>query len=177
MIGVTAAAILCSYLTFRQQEKRRALKALEDLGARVWFEGEHEWPHGQMPQDPTLRGRLASQLDKAFLFHDVVTIDLRDTPVCDDDLLLLKALPAIRTLHLDRTQVTDAGILQLSDLRRLEFIGLEGTTVTEGAFKTLQREVPNLKTNRNFFFELFLNVVGSGDGEEEYIDLRLRVDP
>ena len=68
---------------------------------------------------------------------DFVSIDLRTTPVTDDQLKYVGRLTGTRILHLNDTDVTDAGLLALSKLSQLRYLGMTKTSIKGTGLKAL----------------------------------------
>jgi hypothetical protein len=73
----------------------------------------------------------------------VVTVDLRDTPVADNQLEALRELPQLKILVLDGTKISDAGIDALTDCKGLERVFLRMTRVTPAGIERLKKAFPN----------------------------------
>jgi hypothetical protein len=66
------------------------------------------------------------------------------TAIGDAELIHLKGLKKLRTLHLNCTNVTDAGLEHLKALDNLQSLDLTSTRVTEAAVNELRRLRPAL---------------------------------
>jgi hypothetical protein len=64
-------------------------------------------------------------------------VDLSDSNVSDDDLLLIASLDEIVSLKLSSTKITDKGIAHLADHPNLSDVVLSGTEVTNGVLTPL----------------------------------------
>ena len=74
--------------------------------------------------------------------HPVVTVDLRDTAIADNQLAGLKELPQLQILVLDGTKVSDVGIETLKECSQLERVFLRGTRVTPAGVEALRKALP-----------------------------------
>jgi hypothetical protein len=61
----------------------------------------------------------------------LITLDIDDIPINDDDLQHVKDLTALRSLSLSGAAVTDAGVIQLENLTNLEWLDLTSTSVSD----------------------------------------------
>jgi hypothetical protein len=78
---------------------------------------------------------LAWNKDERTVYH----VDLSDSEVADDDLLLIASLNDLATLRLSNTKVTDKGIAYLAEHRGLSSLMLSGTRITNAALKSLAK--------------------------------------
>jgi hypothetical protein len=62
--------------------------------------------------------------------NQVVSIDMGNSQVKDDDLKSLKQFPHVQKLHLQNIAIGDEGVKHLKDLRFLEILNLSGTKIT-----------------------------------------------
>ncbi len=62
--------------------------------------------------------------------NQVVSIDLGNSQVKDDDLKNLKQFPHVQKLHLQNIAIGDEGVKHLKDLRFLDVLNLSGTKVS-----------------------------------------------
>jgi uncharacterized membrane protein len=92
----------------------------------------------------------------------VVSIDIGNSNVKDDDLKNLTLFPHVQKLHLQNIAIADEGVKYLKDLRYLDVLNLSGTKVTA---KTLD-EVSGWKNLKKLY--LYNTVVG----EESVTSLR-----
>jgi hypothetical protein len=67
----------------------------------------------------------------------VIWLDLGSTDVGDSELDLLRSMPHLTRLHLEKTAVTDAGLAALDSLDYLEYLNLYGTAVTDEGLNRL----------------------------------------
>lgn len=96
--------------------RQRAIDAIKKLG-------------GSVHDDPRNQG---------------VNVYLSRTPVTDEDLRLLQAMPNLRRLHLDDTTITDAGLKHVKALSALTEVSLFRTNVTEGGLQELRKARPGI---------------------------------
>lgn len=75
---------------------------------------------------------------------DCVDLNLRATPVRDDDLEAIGSCRQLRSLDLSRTQVTDDGIPYLNNLPHLLWLSLCETKISDDAIRSLLL-LPNLR--------------------------------
>src|ERR1700688_2892642 len=72
----------------------------------------------------------------------VVTVDLRDTAVADNQLSSLRELPKLQILVLDGTKVSDAGIEALKECGELQRVFLRMTRVSPAGVEGLRKALP-----------------------------------
>lgn len=132
-----AALVLLAKNDQPQTEEARAIERIQKL-------------HGTIQREPSLPGA------------PVVGVDLHSTRTTDDDLALLRgvpavvklnlfgtritdaglanlaALPGLQTLYLNQTQIGDAGLERLSGLKNLRELGLYRTRVTDSGLEKLK---------------------------------------
>ncbi len=77
--------------------------------------------------------------------ENIVQLDFANSNLDDALLTIVKDLPHLNRLHLERTAVTDAGLTNLSHLKFLEYLNLYQTAVTDAGLEQLQL-LPNLKS-------------------------------
>src|SRR4029077_2168919 len=66
-------------------------------------------------------------------------IDVRDFPkIGDKELTLLRDVPELQSLNLDKTAVTDEGMREVAALGKLRVLSLTGTQVTAKGIATLK---------------------------------------
>jgi uncharacterized membrane protein len=98
------------------------------------------------------------------LREQVVSIDVGNAKLKDQDLKALQQFPHLQKLHLQNNPISDEGIKQLSKLTYLESINLSGTKITSQTLTDLS-EWKNLK-------KLFL--YNTGVSEEQITKLKER---
>ncbi|HKZ36106.1 MAG TPA: FN3 associated domain-containing protein, partial [Chryseolinea sp.] len=79
--------------------------------------------------------------------NQVVSIDMGNSQVKDDDLKNLRQFPHVQKLHIQNIAIGDEGVKHLKDLRYLNVLNLSGTKVSA---KTL-REVASWKNLRKLY--------------------------
>src|SRR5206468_7955899 len=97
----------------KETEQRRAMTTIDRLGGIV----ERDLSNSEAP---------------------VVSINLAETKVTDEDLLFLAALPDLQALYLMETQITNAGLAHLKDLSNLRTLNLGLTRVSGPGLKHLK---------------------------------------
>lgn len=65
--------------------------------------------------------------------------------ICDDELEMLRDLPALTELGLPDTRITNGGVRQLKRLTRLQFLDLTGTRLTPEGVRELRQALPNCR--------------------------------
>jgi internalin A len=65
-------------------------------------------------------------------------LNLRNTPLNDEDLASFKRLSSLYYLDLQSTQVTDAGLVHMKGLNSLRFLSLRGTRVSDSGLVHLK---------------------------------------
>lgn len=78
------------------------------------------------------------------LKDQIISIDLSNSSLKDQELQAVKKYPHLQKLHLENTSVTDGGIEALKDLAYLEYLNLSNTKVSANVIATL-RKIKNLK--------------------------------
>lgn len=103
-------------------------------------------------QDDTKLGEVLAKLKgwNAKVIQDrakktVLAVDFGETTIVDGDLVILKRLPNLLRLKIDRTKVTDMALIHVKDLSRLQALDLEYTSVTDDGLKHI-RNLVELKT-------------------------------
>ena len=76
-------------------------------------------------------------VERPSFWDSITSLDLSNSDVDDDTLLLLGKLSNLEQLNLRNTQVTKVGLLQLRPLRHLSLIELDNHQVTDGNVQTL----------------------------------------
>jgi internalin A len=74
-------------------------------------------------------------------------LDLQSTKVTDAGMVHIKGLPSLRVLSLRGTRVSDAGLVHLKGLTSLEVL-IVGTQVTDAGVNGLKRALPSLRITR-----------------------------
>jgi hypothetical protein len=77
--------------------------------------------------------------------ENIVQLDFAGSNLDDAMLAVVKDLPHLNRLHLERTYVTDAGLANLTQLKFLEYLNLYQTKVTDAGLDQL-KSLPNLKS-------------------------------
>ncbi len=139
------SAILLTLVAFkRTQASREAAAAsyIASLGGQVYF--DYQLIDGRLAADATLDipNWLTNRLGTDFFRH-VVYVDLRDTPVSNQDLERLTAFRRLRWLDLQNTAITDEGLTAISRSSRLERLGMQGVAVTDAGLQHLG-DMPHL---------------------------------
>ena len=91
------------------------------------------------------KSEMLSQLDP--VRKQIVTLNLNNLPVTDDDLKLIAEFSNLRKLHLNYTLVTGAGLKHLSKLKNLKEVTLWKTKATDAEVKALSVANPELKVS------------------------------
>ena len=68
----------------------------------------------------------------------VVSIDMGNSNVTDEDLKTLTRFPHVQKLHLQNIAITDEGIKYLKDLRYLDVLNLSGTKISKNTLDEVQ---------------------------------------
>ena len=132
LILVTLLSIGLGLIVTRGERQRRAVVALKELGAAIYY--ERPFAYGFDVEETLDRGRW---LPRDY-YDDVDSVHLSMTDLKDADLVHLKELNRLRSLLIDYTDVTDAGLAHIQDLTRLEILHLNVTFVTDGGLVHLQ---------------------------------------
>lgn len=78
--------------------------------------------------------------------EQVVTLDLSNMPVADEDIPYIARLRNVRRLNLNFTSVTGSGLARLGALRYLEYLSIAGTSVSYTEVNHLLTSLPALKS-------------------------------
>lgn len=73
------------------------------------------------------------------LREQVVSIDVGNSNISDQDLKVVKDFPHLQKLHLQNNAISDAGVKQLAGLSYLESLNLSGTKITPQTLEELAR--------------------------------------
>lgn len=73
----------------------------------------------------------------------LVSVDLSNTKITDQNLVILREIKSIKWLNLARTQVTDACVEHLVGLVELNRLVLSTTQVTTAGVNKLKQALPN----------------------------------
>jgi uncharacterized membrane protein len=113
------------------------LSALNAMGLSVSALSEDE--HLLQVRCDRRPGCLSTQRSEALrsIADAVVWFDLGSTDVGDSELELLRSMPHLTRVHLQKTAVTDAGLAALDSLEYLEYLNLYGTAVTDEGLNRL----------------------------------------
>jgi hypothetical protein len=121
---------------------------LDDLGARITEDESGE----VVSIDLAETGVTDNDLAKVAVFSRVRELNLRGTVISDAGLEALGAMTELEFLGLTGTQVTDAGLARLGNLERLRFLTLGRTSVSDAGLSTIinwsQLEGLNVKATR-----------------------------
>ncbi len=74
----------------------------------------------------------------------LIEVDLDGSPISDEDLVHVAALPDVYILNLSSTKITDAGLAQVSRLKKVKFLYLFDTAITDAGVVHL-KELPRLE--------------------------------
>ncbi|MCH2202500.1 MAG: hypothetical protein MK102_11065 [Fuerstiella sp.] len=144
--------------TAAPRTRKERVQQLKQLGATVFFQGDHVIEINANRTTITDRDlQLVSE------FVDMTDLSLEQTAVGDSGLSHLNSLQALEWINLYRTQigdnslknirrlrslqhlpmgetrVTDAGLIYLSEMNQLLYLGLRGNTVTNDGLKHLRK--------------------------------------
>ena len=97
---------------------------LADVGIFIWYPGPDR------PTDPP---------------SGITEIDLGDTDVSDEDLLLLRHFPHLEWLCLEDASITDYGLSSLTYMTSLQCVELYRTNVTEEGIARLRKALPHCR--------------------------------
>ena len=88
---------------------------------------------------------LGAAIDQDAIGNVVKVNCHRNEKITDGDLVHLKGLTKLKTLHLSYTQITDAGLVHLKGLTNLASLYLGHTKVTDVGVAELQQSLPDCK--------------------------------
>jgi len=136
----------------RSNATKRALLVACLLGGVAFvgyalFRIQHD-PWRVAPQDEaavSLLTKRGGSLAKSGRDRRVVSLNLSDTGVTDDDLRVVATLSELRRLDLTHTRISDAGLRHLAPLKKLEYIDVSHTRVTDNGVQILGSQHPRLK--------------------------------
>ena len=140
LVVMTVTCVWLAIISDRARRQRAAVDRIHELGGTLLYNyetGSSEYK-GDDPPGPDWLVELIG----VDYFDDVVAVRLRDLPVTDADLDLVRDLPDLRGLSISRTKVTDAGLAHLTALTKLERLDLDGTNITVAGIKKLQQALP-----------------------------------
>lgn len=135
MLLVPVAAIPLTWLAREIQQAQRQQKAVEAIkktGAGVMYSSA-PYP-GDLSAD-----RLETHWAYDF-FADVIAVDCANSPLNDDDLKLLQALPRpaqLRELNLSNAKITNAGLERLASFPELVRLDLRDTRISDAGVEHL----------------------------------------
>ena len=79
---------------------------------------------------------------------ELYVLDLSKTEITDAALPEIAKISNLLWLNLDFTKITDAGIQSLAALKELRILDVRDTNITREGADALQKQLPNLKVNR-----------------------------
>lgn len=75
-------------------------------------------------------------------------LDLEETRITDEGLKHLRGLTSLEYLDLEETKITDEGLRHLEGLKNLRMLDLDDTQVSSAGIRTLQLALPDLRIER-----------------------------
>lgn len=135
-------ASLASLNVASKRNQVQAVAIIEELGGSVRYDYEKEDPkvpnlfkRDAVPKAPNwLRKRLGDEY-----FGHVVSVDLSDTSVTDDDLKALRGFPHLEILNLANTSITGNGLAHLQKLTDLKVLSLWNTSVDDAGLSHIEK--------------------------------------
>ncbi len=181
LVLFTLLAVWMGIIANRAREQRRIVAALSQYpGAMILY--DHEWdlsaggeipkrrPLGPPPGPPWLRNRLGDEYfvtviglfltgnwDQKSPGPDRGALELlRDLPrlrvlslekssITDADLAAIADQTDLIYLWLDDTAISDAGLVHLRRMRRLKFLYIRNSNVTDAGIDALKRDLPQVR--------------------------------
>ena len=132
LIAVAVIAVLIWIPVKRATEQRDAVNAILRLGGIVRY--DFESAGSTEPSAPVWLRRLIGE----DYFRRVDSVNLNDLPVTDDELALLRLLPALEKVEIRScAKVSDKGLIHLRELSNLRRLDLQGTQITDDGLKYL----------------------------------------
>ena len=104
---------------------------------------QHDASNPGDPKPPSLDGELVVLKG----LEHLVSLHLGGTDVTDEGLSHLAGLTSLKRLHLEKTKVSDAGLAHLSKLENLRYLNLSQTGVSDSGLPQLE----GLKNLRNLY--------------------------
>lgn len=162
----SALLLFCLLSPWREaaNQQRETVACVESLGGRVFYDYERplrDYPLLFKKNWKSPIPVVALHLLGRDFFHEVIRVDLSDTGVSDEDLVLVARLRAVEQLDLSTTTITNAGLANVETLGRLEFLDLANTAVDDAGLVHL-RSFRNLKS---------LNLAGTAISDDGLVHL------
>ena len=149
-VALAAASVVLSIGTIRTHKMRAAIADVVALGGRVWMSNECS-DDGQVTAGPFLSrppsGWVLAWISRAResdYFRTVYCVDLRNSGIANDQLLMLQSFPKLRRVYLSNTEVDDVGMSHLATLRHVRYVDLNSTNVTSVGVASLSRNRSDL---------------------------------
>ena len=148
LVLMTLACIVCGVWLNRAIRQRTAVRRFYELMSQrvvsdgdnpvtmtYRYQGKNEY---YKPIVPEWLHPLRDAIDEE-AFGEVTGVQLMDTPVADDDLRHLAAVPTIEYINLRNTKITDAGLVHLRVCPRLNMLQFDGAPITDAGVAELTR--------------------------------------
>ena len=119
LVPVIAGLLLAGFQFPPFYRQHVAVQQIEKLGGRVVT------THGDPRWIWWLIGGKSLRI-----FEQATVVNLRQTTIQDDDLILLRNLNRLQRLNLNETRITDDGVRHLERLTGLKALDLSGTQIT-----------------------------------------------
>ncbi len=127
--GMSAAVV--SLLAW--QQKRTMTRRLHVIAAMIHQLGG-AYVTWRSDEQVSLSNVLRTAYEMIFGVRDrIISVDLSDTNVTDDDLFFLVKLTSLTSLNLSRTAITPGFIEQIATLQKLQHLSLAGTSIGDDA--------------------------------------------
>jgi hypothetical protein len=181
LVLFTLLAVWMGIVANRAREQRRIVTALSQYpGAMIMYDHEWDWssggeiprprPLGPPPGDPWLRSRLGDEYFVTVigvfltgewdnktqrpnhaaleLIRDLPrlrVLSLEKSPVTDADLAAIADQTELTYLWLDDTTISDAGLVHLRNMHRLKYLYVRNSNVTDAGVDRLKRDLPSTR--------------------------------
>ena len=96
------------------------------------------------PEQQAAMSKVSELGGKVNFTNGGYTIDLTNTPVEDEDLVVLKDIPKLQTLDLQGTRITNEGLPHIQAIESLQLLFLGRTGATREAIKEFKAARPNV---------------------------------
>lgn len=130
LILVTLLGVGLGWFVHCGERQRRAVEALKEVGGEISYDTP-----GAAPAEKSFD--LSGWFPRDYL-DDVDRVDLSESKFTDAEMVHLRGLTGLQSIHLNGTLVTDAGLAHLKGLHRLKHLTLDGIQVTDDGLAHVQ---------------------------------------
>ncbi len=152
LLLVVAAAMPCSWLAVEMKNAREQARAIENLGAIVYYDWQVNADGFDILNARPPNGAILRKLLGKDFFDQVVEVSLD----AGSKLECLDKFPEIQWLFLLGTSswppsvISDASWQHIEGLSKLKRLGLDDIAISDDRLKKLQETLPNCMINRTF---------------------------